>query len=178
MRNTDLDSPLHPEQATVFASTARFRSVCAPHGWGRTRLAIDEMVRACSIPAQSVVYVAQTPDLLRVVIWDDIKAALGRVGISSIHEPAMKVRMLNGSMVKCIARNFDSLRGISQNFVVVDGMEAIDPDVWTRVLHPSLSSTGGSGIMLGADDNATAEHEVGDDWEVWSFGRAAIELGS
>jgi hypothetical protein len=47
------------------------------------------------------------------------------------------------------ADNYDSLRGVGLDFVVLDEVADIHPEVWTEVIRPALSDRMGCALFIG-----------------------------
>lgn len=95
-------------------------------------------------------YVAPTYRMAKGIVWDHLKSKLISLRwVKKINESDLTITLVNGS--KIIIRgadNFDSLRGLSNNFIVLDEAAMIDPRAWTEVLRPTLSDTGGHALFI------------------------------
>jgi len=65
---------LHPKQSEVFWCPKRFRVVNAGRRFGKTTLAIAELIRAASlIPGSKSIYFAPTISQARDIAWNELK---------------------------------------------------------------------------------------------------------
>ena len=142
--------PLSKPQQTVATDTKRFRVICAGRRWGKTFLSVNQLAKFASKPQQKVMYVAPTYRMAKGIVWDHLKAKLISLRwVKKINESDLTITLVNGSKISVRgADNFDSLRGLSNNFVVLDEAAMIDPRAWSEVLRPTLSDTGGHALFI------------------------------
>lgn len=141
---------LHPKQAEVFRSPHRFKVVVAGRRWGKTKLAAAELVRAARAPKQLVWYVAPTYRMAKQIMWIDLLDTIPRAWIVKSNETALEIHLVNGSRI-CLkgADKPDTLRGVGINYLVLDEFQDMRPEVWEKVLRPTLASTRGGGLFVG-----------------------------
>ena len=142
--------PLSKPQQTVATDTKRFRVICAGRRWGKTFLSVNQLAKFASKPMQKVMYVAPTYRMAKGIVWEHLKTKLINLRwVKKINESDLTITLVNGSQLLVRgADNFDSLRGLSNNFVVLDEAAMIDPRAWTEVLRPTLSDTGGHALFI------------------------------
>jgi hypothetical protein len=175
-----MDLHLHSTQGQVFRSPSRFRTVVAGRRWGKTRLAIAEILKR--VPSRRRLwYVAPTYDMARDVFWRDFLAAIPSGWVAGApNETRLECWFRSGCMVQCkSADNPDALRGRGLDFVVPDEYQDMDPTVWTDVLAPSLLDTNGEALFLGTPKSFNHLHDAYQrgqdpspqwkDWASWQF---------
>jgi hypothetical protein len=169
---------LSDPQRTIATSEARFRVACCGRRFGKTHLAIREMARFASKPRQRVFYTAPTYRQAKSITWMPLKEKLIDVRwVDKINEQDLTITLRNGSTISLRGTdNFDSLRGVGLNFLVVDEFADCDPDAWNRVLRQTLSDTGGHALFLGTPKSRNHLHELwmkgqtGEDgWASWQY---------
>ena len=106
--------------------------------------------RAAAKPNQHVWYVAPTYRMAKQIMWQDLIDGLPPAWIKRINETTMTIRLVNGSVIGLRgADKPDTLRGVGLHFLVLDEFQDMKPEVWTKVLRPTLASTGGHVLIIG-----------------------------
>ena len=170
--------PLTPAQRAVAVSKARFRVLVAGRRFGKTHVAIWELAKAASQPKRKVWYIAPTYKMAKQITWTTLKDKLSRCGwANKLHEVGLIAELSNGSTIELKgADNYDSLRGVGLDFVVLDEVQDIKREAWTEVLRPTLSDTGGHALFIGTPKGRNHFHEwyrQGQEglegWQSWQF---------
>lgn len=156
-----LDFALHPKQAEIFQSSARFKVVSAGRRGGKTYLSavmlLIEGLRDFNDKGQSlldkrVFYVAPTFDQGKRIIWDLLKD-LGKGVIKSTLENQAVLTLINGRKIEIKgADRPDSLRGVGLSYVVMDEYAFMKPDVWEKILRPTLTDVTGNALFIGTPE--------------------------
>lgn len=141
---------LHPKQMAVYQAGHRFRVVVAGRRWGKTQLAKTSIAKYAKVANRLIWYVAPSYRMAKQIMWPEILAALPRKWIKRTHETNLRIELINGTAIELKgADNPDSLRGVGIHFLVMDEVQDIDPEAWTKVLRPTLASTGGHALFIG-----------------------------
>ena len=143
--------PLSNAQKLIADSPLRFRVAVCGRRFGKTHLAMRELAKFARYPDQRVWYVAPSYRMARQILWKKLKKKLISINwVKKINETELSIELVNGSEI-CLkgADNYDSLRGVGLNFLVIDEAADIDSEAWYEVLRPTLSDTGGSALFLG-----------------------------
>ena len=142
--------PLTPNQTMVADDPSRFKVVCAGRRWGKSFLSIREMCKYASKPGMKVYYVAPTYRQAKTIIWDDLVNKLTDVRwIKKVNATELTVKLKNGSSIALrSADNYESLRGISIDFLVMDECSDIDVACWSEVLRPALADRQGHALFI------------------------------
>jgi len=129
----------------------RFRVAVCGRRFGKTHLAIRELAKYASKPDQRVWYVAPTYRMAKQIVWKKLKKKLlGINWVKKVNEQDLTLELVNGSEISLRgADNYDSLRGVGLNFIVLDEAADIDSEAWYEVLRPTLADTGGHALFLG-----------------------------
>jgi hypothetical protein len=101
-----------------------------------------------------------------------------------INETELSFELKNGSIIALKgADNYDSLRGIGLDYLVLDEFADIDQEAWYETLRPTLADREGGALFIGtpkglnwAHDLFTAQDEYPDEWR--SFSYTTIEGGN
>lgn len=143
--------PLSKAQRLIADAPFRFRVAVCGRRFGKTHLAIRELAKYASKPDQRVWYVAPTYRMAKQIVWKKLKKKLiGINWVRKVNEQDLTLELVNGSEISLRgADNYDSLRGVGLNFIVIDEAADIDSEAWYEVLRPTLADTGGHALFLG-----------------------------
>lgn len=142
---------LSPAQKTVSEDTTRFRVVVAGRRFGKTHLSVREICYHAREPNKEVWYIAPTYKMARQIVWRKLKNRLQDLNwITKTNETELSITLRNGSIISLKgADNYDSLRGVGLDFIVLDEFADIDPLAWYETLRPTLSDKGGRALFIG-----------------------------
>src|SRR5579859_264184 len=165
---------LHPGQAAVFNSPARFKVVVAGRRFGKSHLAayllgmhamMDRKVlsdgREVDLTIEhGVYYVAPTQDMGRRIMWPKLKQLLGyaRTGGLIVNENINDgwLELLNGRRIYVKgADNPDSLRGLGLSFVVLDEYADMKSFVWDEILSDALGDVEGEALFIRSEEHTS-----------------------
>lgn len=160
----ELKLALHPGQAAIFNSPARFKIVAAGRRFGKSHLAAIMLAIAAlateneagyQLTAEhGVYYVAPTQDQAKRIMWPKLRALLGYEKTGGfIHNENTNdgwIELVNGRKIYIKgADNPDSLRGIGLSFVVLDEYADMKANVWYEILEPALMDVEGAALFIG-----------------------------
>ena len=137
--------PLTTPQQKVIDSKSRFRVLISGRRFGKTFVAINELARFARFPNQKCWYVAPSYRQAKQIVWNDLKEKIIKHRWhSKINDSDLSIILKNKSEIALRgADNFDALRGVGLNFLVMDEISDIKSTAWTEVLRPTLSNTQG-----------------------------------
>ena len=143
--------PLSKPQQAITDSSARWRVVVAGRRFGKTHLAIRELAYHAREPNKDVWYVAPTYKMARQIVWKKLKNKMQDLNwIAKTNETELTIQLINGSTIALKgADNYDSLRGVGLDFIVLDEFADIDPDAWYETLRPTLADKQGRALFIG-----------------------------
>src|SRR3990167_97962 len=141
---------LHKAQQTIVKSKARFRVLLAGRRFGKTVLAVEEMVfTAISKPDARIVYIAPTFQSARDIAFEQLKKRTIKIA-QQINETRLELDIWNNhnGSSKILLRSWDSvdtLRGQAFDFIVMDEVAQYDHfwSGWQEVLRPTLTDKRG-----------------------------------
>lgn len=138
-------------QVEVHQSPARFRLLVGGRRVGKSKLALQEMLKVClSKQDQLCWWVAPTYKDASEIGWEELMDYSDYLApaIESIHHSLLRVRFINGSVIYFKgSEKFDSLRGRGLNFVVMDEAAFCHEDVWKKAIRPALSDKQGRALF-------------------------------
>ena len=143
--------PLSKAQDTVAKDPTRFRVVIAGRRFGKTHLAIRELCFHAKEPGKEVWYVAPSYKMAKNIVWRKLKNKLQDLNwIKKHNETELTIQLINGSTIALKgADNYDSLRGVGLDFIVLDEFADIAPDAFYETLRPTLSDKQGRALFIG-----------------------------
>ena len=131
-------------QHLISSSNKRFRVLISGRRFGKTYLAITEMMKFASKPNQRIWYVAPTFKMAKDICWASLKEVLNQFNwIEDINETTMTItiRKTNSTISLKGADAYDSLRGTGLDFLILDEFADIDKRAWFEVLRASIADT-------------------------------------
>ena len=140
-------------QHKVSSSNKRFRVLVSGRRFGKTYLCITEMMKFATKVGKTIWYVAPTFKMAREIVWLKLKQMLSDFNwIESINETNLSIRIKKtGSIISLKGcENYDSLRGVGLDFLILDEFADIDEKAWTEVLRASIADTQGDVLMCGS----------------------------
>ena len=86
-----------------------------------------------------------------MVTWKKLRKKLIELRwAQKINETELSILLKNGSTISLKgADNYDSLRGIGLDYLVIDEFADIDPEAWYETLRPTLSDKQGGALFIG-----------------------------
>jgi hypothetical protein len=141
---------LRRPQWKVFRCPARFRVLVAGRRFGKTYLALAELIRAAWGPGKIAWYVAPTYRQAKRVAWKALKAMTKGYWAKPPNETDLTIELTSGGTISLRgADNYDSLRGDGLDFVVLDEYASMAPEAWKEVLRPALADRQGRALFIG-----------------------------
>lgn len=145
----------HKGQRRIHNSKARFRVVACGRRFGKTLMAIYEVLLfALTHSNSNCAWVAPWFRQSKVV-YRLIRKIFAKTGTSIIvrkSDSELRFEFRNGSVLQFFsAENYDALRGDGYHFIVIDeAADALrDPKIWTDAIRPALSDTNGVALIIG-----------------------------
>lgn len=170
---------LSEPQKTIAEDKARFRVVVAGRRFGKTHLAIRELCYHAKDPGKECWAVMPTYRQAKQVVWRKLKKQLQDLRwTEKVNESELTITLRNGSTIALKgADNYDSLRGVGLDFIVLDEFADIAPEAWYETLRPTLSDTGGRALFIGtpkgignwAYELYQMPEEDADNWHSYSY---------
>ncbi len=140
-------------QHKVSISNKRFRVLVSGRRFGKTYLCITEMMKYAAQVNKKIWYVAPTFKMAKEIVWSKLKEMLFKFNwIEDINESNMTIKIKkSGSIISLKGcENYDNLRGVGIDFLILDEFADIQEKCWTEVLRASVSDTIGHVLMCGS----------------------------
>lgn len=140
----------------------RWAAIVAHRRAGKTVACVHDLNRAAlTKPKARFAYVAPFYAQAKDVAWGYIKEAAAPVPGVTFNEGELRVNYPNGSMVRLYgADNYDRLRGISLDGVVMDEYGDMEPRAWSEVIRPALADKKGWAVFIGTPKGHNAFFET------------------
>ncbi|HEX7361516.1 MAG TPA: terminase family protein [Bryobacteraceae bacterium] len=138
-------------QWQVFTCPKRFRVLVAGRRFGKTHLALYELLRAAwEKPDTLAWYVAPSYRQAKRIAWSRLKELVRHDSAHTISETDLSIHFQGaGSIALRGADRVDGLRGNGLDFVVLDEFATMKPEVWSQVLRPALADRRGRALFIG-----------------------------
>jgi hypothetical protein len=139
-------------QLAVYTCPNRFRVLITGRRFGKTHLAMYELLRFASRkPNSKIFYVAPTYRMSKEIMWKQIKRlTTEKRWIKYANETELTLVLRNGSQIslKGADKSPDNLRGVGLDFLLLDEYADIPVEAWTEVLRPTISDKHVTGNVL------------------------------
>jgi len=155
--------------------TQRFGCIVAHRRAGKTVASIMDLIDAAlraTKPDPRFAYVAPYYAQAKDVVWAYVKRYAGQVPGVVINESELRVDFPhNGARLRLYgADNYDRMRGIYLDGVVLDEFADQPPQAWREVIRPALADRAGWALFIGTPKGKNAFYDVyknaeaSDDW--------------
>lgn len=147
---------LHTTQKIVAQDKHRFRVVNCGRRWGKTTLAILEMVaKGVFKDGARIAYIAPTIQQARDISWNELKKICLPITVKSKEAPSLELTIStkNGSESTIWLRgweNVETLRGQKFDFIVIDEIASMRNFWlnWQEVIRPTLTDNKGEVLFI------------------------------
>lgn len=135
---------------------------------------IDDTLR-CTHENPRGAYIAPTYTQAKDVAWEYVKKITAPIPGVAFHESELRVDFPTGARVRLYgADNYDRLRGLYFDAVILDEYADMDPKAWSEVIRPALSDRKGKATFIGTPKGRNAFADVCEKAEAdpdWFFAR-------
>jgi len=163
----------------------RFAVVVAHRRAGKTVASIYDLVDSalrCKKQEGRFAYIAPYYAQAKDVVWTYLKRAVSPIPGAQINESELRIDLPNGARVRLYgADNYDRMRGIYLDGVVLDEYADMPPAAWSEVIRPALADRQGWAVFIGTPKGRNAFADLyekaaaNDDW--FSLRLRASETG-
>jgi hypothetical protein len=123
---------------------------------------IDAALR-CKKPDGRFAYVAPTFTQAKDVVWGYMKRYTQQIPQIDVRESDLSVILPNGARVRLYGSdNYDRMRGLYFDSVVMDEYADQYPQAWSQVIRPALTDRGGTAVFIGTPKGRNAFYDVYD----------------
>jgi phage terminase large subunit-like protein len=101
-------------------------------------------------PPRRYAYIAPTRDQAKDVAWAMLKRYVEPYPDVRVNEADLTVTFVNGASIRLYSgENYDRMRGLYFDHVILDEFGDLDPQAWQAVVRPALSDYNGSATVIG-----------------------------
>jgi hypothetical protein len=147
---------------------------------GKTVAFINEAIRGaltCGLPNPRFGYVAPLLGQAKSVAWDYVKHYCTPIPGVKFNEAELRADLPNGGRVRLFgADNYDALRGMYFDGVILDEFGDMDPRAWTEVIRPQLSDRNGWAAFAGTPRGKNTFYDLRNraksgegEWSLWEL---------
>ncbi len=140
----------------------RWAKIVAHRRFGKTVGAINDLVRAAltntrAEPPPRYAYVAPTMSQAKNIAWGYLRHYTAALPAIRLMVSELWVELPNAARIRLYgADNYDRMRGLYFDGVVIDEPADIDPRAWPTVIRPTLSDYGGWATFIGTPKGRNA----------------------
>lgn len=144
----------------------RWACIVAHRRAGKTVACVMDLIDAalrCTKPNPRFAYVAPYYTQAKDIAWSYVKQYGSPIPGAQINESELRLDLPNGARVRLYgAENYDRLRGLYFDGIVLDEYADMDPRVWPQVVRPALSDRNGWATFIGTPKGRN------DFWRIWA----------
>ena len=144
-----------PEFIPYHDRTQRFAKIVAHRRYGKTVGCINDLIRRALLntrrePSPRYAYIGPTFVQVKDVAWSYVKHYTAQLPGLQMSEGELWVKLPNGAQIRLYgADNYDRMRGLYNDGVVIDEPAQQDPRAWPEVIRPTLSDFSGWATFIG-----------------------------
>lgn len=131
----------------------RFACIVAHRRFGKTVAAINDLIRTClTMDRQNVrvAYIAPYYRQAKAIVWDYAKFYSSFVPNCSVNESELRIDFPTGARLRLFgADNYDAMRGLYFDDVVLDEPADFPVSAWPTVIRPALADRKGRATFIG-----------------------------
>lgn len=144
--------------------TQRWSCVAAHRRCGKTVACINDLIKGaltCQRENPRFAYIAPLFTQAKDVAWTYLKHFTANVPGVETNESELRVDLPNGGRIRLYgADNYDRMRGLYLDGVVLDEYADMDPRAWAEVIRPALSDRQGWATFIGTPKGKNAFFEL------------------
>lgn len=144
----------------------RWSCIVAHRRAGKTVACINDLIKAAltsANPDPRFAYIAPFYAQAKDVAWTYLKQFTLCIPGMESNESELRVDLPNGARIRLYgADNYDRLRGLYLDGVVLDEYADMDPRVWPEVIRPALSDRKGRATFIGTPKGRNGFYDI---WE-------------
>lgn len=149
----DLGYEARPQFEPFHRRVQRWSVIVAHRRAGKTVACVMDLIDAAlrsDKPNARFAYIAPYFAQAKDVAWTYVRQYAGLVPGVTIHEQELRVDFQNGARVRLYgADNYERLRGIYLDGVILDEFGDMDPRAWVEVIRPALADRKGWACFIG-----------------------------
>jgi len=159
-------------QAEVFHDRKeRFACLVAHRRFGKTVASLNDLIRdALTIQRDNVrvAYIAPYYRQAKAIAWDYLKEFTAPIPGIEVNASELRIDFPNGARIRLFgADNYDAMRGLYFDAVVLDEPADFPASAWPTVIRPALADRKGRATFIGTPKGKN------DFWEIYNYAKTA-----
>ncbi len=144
-----------PQFEAYHNRTERWAKIVAHRRFGKTVGCLNDLIRRATSatrtqPPPRYAYIAPTYTQAKDVAWNYLKFYSAPIPGLKLSESELWIEYPNGSRIRLYgADNYERLRGLYHDDVVIDEPAQFDPRAWPEVIRPTLADHKGGATFIG-----------------------------
>lgn len=170
----------HEKQQEIITSRARFKIIRAGRRSGKTAVEIEIMLfKAVAVKDRNVFFICPTQKQARSIIWEALKARLGKVGEANESRLEMRLPTQDGGTSTLFIggwENRENFRGMKAHHITFDETDTMKDFFigWQEIFRPALIDTAGTADFIGTPKKENPnlrrlEKEANHEWAAFHF---------
>jgi hypothetical protein len=161
-------------QAEAFhARTERFACLVAHRRFGKTVASLNDLIRdalTIDLPNVRVAYIAPYYRQAKAIAWDYLKEFTAPIPGIEVNASELRIDFPNGARIRLFgADNYDAMRGLYFDSVVLDEPADFPASAWPTVIRPALADRKGRATFIGTPKGKN------DFWEIYNYAQSASD---
>ena len=165
MKTVEIDYAPRKAMMAYHDRKERFACLVAHRRYGKTVAAINDLIKDCMTvnkPAVRCAYIAPYYNQAKAIAWDYVKEYTRDFPSIKYNESELRADFPNGSRLRLFgADNYNAMRGLYFDAVVLDEPADFPANAWTTVIRPALSDREGKATFIGTPKG---KNEF---WDIW-----------
>lgn len=153
-----------PQFAPFHMRKQRWGCMVAHRRAGKTVSCIMDLIDSalrCGLPDGRFAYVAPHYNQAKDVAWSYLKKFTAPIPNVTLHESELRADLPNRARVRLYgADNYDRLRGLYFDGVILDEYGDMDPRAWPEAIRPTLSDRKGWAVFIGTPKGRNAFYDI------------------
>ena len=139
----------HGAQVYVLRRLKRFSLLVCHRGWGKTTLCVNYLTEQATATRDGrYAYLGPLYRQVKQAAWDALREAAS--GAAEFSESELVATFPNDARIQLFgADNYQALRGMHLDGIVLDEYGDIHPNAWTEVIRPALAAKRGFAVFIG-----------------------------
>ncbi len=144
--------------------TQRYAAIVAHRRAGKTVACVNDLIKAaltCERDEPRFAYLAPYYTQAKDVAWNYIRRFSAVIPGMSFNESELRADYPNGGRIRLYgADNYDRMRGVYFDGIVLDEYADMDPRAWPEVIRPALADRKGWAVFIGTPRGQNSFYET------------------
>ena len=169
MEVIEIDYKPRPQALEFHNRSERFAVLVAHRRFGKTVAAVNDLIRAAlliNLPNVRVAYIAPYLSQSKAVAWDYALEYTKDIPHIKVNHSELRIDFPNGARFRLFgADNYNAMRGLYFDAVVLDEMADFPASAWPTVIRPAIVDRKGCAVIIGTPKG---KNEF---WEMYDYAK-------